>query len=73
VLHCGGGTGPSLVDWTSTIAQWVEQGKAPDRLVASKLENGAVTSTRPLCPHPQQAQHNGTGNPADEKSFVCRE
>lgn len=72
VLHCGGGTGPSQVDWPSTIAKWVEGDQAPDRLVASRIENGAVARTRPLCPHPQQARYNGSGNPDDEKNFVCR-
>ncbi len=28
VLHCGGGTGPDTVDWTTAIVDWVEKGKA---------------------------------------------
>ena len=43
VLHCGGGAGPDIADWTAALADWVENGKAPDRVIASKLANGAVT------------------------------
>src|SRR5439155_18355998 len=39
-LHCGGGPGAADVDWLSVIVDWVEHGKAPDRLIASKKENG---------------------------------
>ena len=32
-LHCGGGPGATEVDWLSAIADWVEHGKAPERLM----------------------------------------
>ena len=50
-LHCGGGPGASEVNWLSTIVDWVERGKAPDRLVASKHESGKLVMTRPLYPY----------------------
>ena len=47
VLHCGGGPGPDQVDWMEAIRAWVEDGQAPERLVASQLdESGAATMTR---------------------------
>jgi feruloyl esterase len=73
VLHCGGGPGPDSVDWTSAIIDWVEKGKAPDRIVAAKMaSDGRVTRSRPLCPYPQHAVYSGTGSTDDEKSFACR-
>ena len=72
VLHCGGGVGPDTADWTTTIADWVENGKAPDRVIATKVANGAVTRSRPLCPYPQKAVYSGSGSTDDERSFVCR-
>jgi feruloyl esterase len=73
VLHCGGGPGPDSADWTSAIVDWVEKGKAPDRIVASKMaSDGKVTRSRPLCPYPQRAVYVGTGSTDDEKSFACR-
>ena len=72
VLHCAGGPGPDRVDWVEAIRAWVEDGDAPERLLASKLgQGGAVTLTRPLCPYPQVAVHDGTGDPNDEASFAC--
>ena len=74
VLHCGGGRGPDTVDWVSAIVDWVEHGKAPDRLVARKAATagGAIERTRPLCPYPQHAEYTGTGSTDEEKNFVCR-
>src|SRR5262249_8686372 len=46
VLHCGGGPGPDSADWNTTIADWVEKGTAPDRIVAQKMLNGSPTRTR---------------------------
>ena len=72
VLHCAGGPGPDRVDWVEAIRAWVEDGHAPERLLASKLDgDGAVTMTRPLCPCPQVAVYDGTGDPDDEASFAC--
>ena len=73
VLHCGGGPGPDSADWTSAIVDWVEKGKAPDRIVAKKAAaDGSVTRSRPLCPYPQHAVYSGAGSTDDEKNFVCR-
>jgi hypothetical protein len=72
VLHCGGGVGPDTVDWPSAIADWVEHGNAPSRLVARKVANGETTRSRPLCAYPQKAEYSGTGSTDDERNFVCR-
>jgi Tannase and feruloyl esterase len=72
VLHCGGGAGPDSADWTAAIVDWVEKGKAPERIIASKTTNGAVTRTRPLCQYPQRAIYKGSGSTDDEANFVCR-
>lgn len=72
VLHCSGGPGPDTVDWPGVIADWVENGKAPDRVPARKLTNGTVVLSRPLCPYPQMAVYAGTGSTDDQASFVCR-
>jgi len=34
VGHCGGGDGPSQVDWLTAIMSWVEGSAAPERLLA---------------------------------------
>ncbi len=72
VLHCAGGAGPDSVNWTAAISEWVENGKAPDRLVARKLVNGEVIRSRPVCPYPQKAAYKGTGSTDEEANFACR-
>jgi feruloyl esterase len=72
VLHCAGGSGPDSADWTAAITDWVENGRAPERVVARKMVNGVVSRSRPLCPYPQKAVYTGTGSTDDEKNFVCR-
>jgi hypothetical protein len=73
VLHCGGGPGPDAADWPATIVDWVENGKAPDKVIARKAPaGGAVSRTRPLCPYPQHAEYTGSGSTEDSVNFVCR-
>ena len=71
VAHCRGGPGPDRFDAVAALERWVEEGVAPDRLVASKVVDGAVQRTRPLCPYPQVARYQGTGSIDDAASFAC--
>jgi len=70
-LHCGGGPGAADVDWLSIIVDWVEHSKAPDRIVASKRENGKVAMTRPLYPYPAHASFK-QGDPNSADSFESK-
>ncbi len=71
-LHCGGGPGASDVDWLSAIVNWVEHQQSPDRLVASKREDGKTTVTRPVFPFPQVAYYKGSGDPNKAESFEAK-
>jgi feruloyl esterase len=70
--HCGGGDGTSTFDMVSALDQWVVQGKAPDKIVASKVVNGIAVRTRPLCPYPQVATYKGSGSTDDAANFTCK-
>jgi len=70
VGHCGGGEGPSVNDMISVIDQWVETGKAPDRLIATNPPSQKPMS-RPICPYPQIAKYKGSGNADDAANFEC--
>ena len=71
-FHCGGGQGPYLFDALSTMVEWVENGKAPDSIVAAHLDvKGNVDRTRPLCPYPQLAKYSGQGSINDAANFRC--
>ncbi len=73
--HCGGGDGPFDFDSIAVLEQWVEQGKAPDRIVATHFPPGAHAAkpdrTRPLCRYPQVAKYEGSGSTDDASNFVC--
>jgi feruloyl esterase len=69
--HCGGGDGPNTFDMLSALEQWVEQGQAPDQIVALHSSSGTVDRTRPLCPYPQVAKYSGSGNTDQAASFAC--
>jgi feruloyl esterase len=70
--HCGGGEGPNTFDMVTALEDWVERGRAPDRIVASHSANGIVDRTRPFCPYPQTAAYRGSGSTDDAANFVCR-
>lgn len=89
--HCAGGPGATMFgnaggfaapqedadhDVVLALSRWVEEGKAPDRIIASGYVDGnpakGVAMTHPLCPYPQQAYYKGTGDIKDASNFVCR-
>ncbi|MBN2242698.1 MAG: tannase/feruloyl esterase family alpha/beta hydrolase [Acidobacteria bacterium] len=69
--HCGGGNA-GVTDMLSVIDEWVETGKAPDKIIATSPPNQKPIS-RPLCPYPQIARYKGTGSAEDAASFGCVE
>ncbi len=69
--HCGGGDGPNSFDMLTPMEQWVEQGKAPESVVATHRTGGRVDRTRPWCPYPQVAEYKGSGSTDDAANFVC--
>ena len=71
MAHCGGGVGPDRHDPVSAIIDWVESGQAPDSMLASKVMDGEVVRTRPLCPYPEVARYSGQGSIDDAANFSC--
>ncbi len=69
--HCSGGSGCDVFDKLAEIDKWVESGKAPDRIVASKTQGGKVVRTHPLCAYPKVASYKGTGDLNDAANFAC--
>jgi feruloyl esterase len=70
--HCQGGNGTDKFDGIKALAQWVENGTAPDSIIASHQTAGKVDRTRPLCPYPQTAAYKGSGSTDDAVNFVCK-
>jgi hypothetical protein len=85
MAHCGGGPGANAFgqgtngpnpsdpadDILSALDHWVESGKAPESIIATKYVNDdpaqGVAFQRPLCPYPRFASQKGPGT----SGFVC--
>jgi hypothetical protein len=68
MLHCGGGDATDQFEMLEAIVGWVEDDKAPDRILATSRQRPRLS--RPLCPFPGVARYRG-GNEEDASSFRC--
>lgn len=71
MAHCGGGEATSNFDMMTALEQWVEARKAPDAIPASRIRDGKIDRTRPLCAYPQVAKYKGSGSIDDAANFSC--
>jgi feruloyl esterase len=90
MMHCGLGPGPNSFgnmldtshygdpqqDIFAALRTWVENGKAPASIIATKYTADSPTQpvimTRPLCPYPQHATWDGKGSTQQASSFSCK-
>ena len=76
--HCGGGPGPNTWDKLAPMVDWVENGIAPDHVVAEHFTDGVVDNQRPICTYPKQAEYVGPISGANDpknwvaENFKCR-
>lgn len=71
VDHGFRGAAPTHPAVLPVVVSWVEEGKAPDRLIAELRDSaGKVTRSRPLFPYPQFAKYSGQGSTDDAANFV---
>ena len=68
VYHCMNGPGADTFDPLTAMEQWVENGTAPETMVA---KNRSAGFERPVCAWPKLPYYR-SGNPASATSFVCR-
>ena len=74
MYHCLGGPGPNVFDALTPLVKWVEQGVAPETIIATKFVNDtppAVQMTRPLCVFPKVAKYKGSGSTNVADNFTC--
>ena len=68
--HCGGGARTlDQFDMLSAVVDWVEGGRAPERIIATG--KSAPGESRPLCPYPAHAHFGGSGDAHDAASYAC--
>jgi feruloyl esterase len=66
--HCRGGPGPNTFDSITALERWREQDTPPSSILASNPEAGL---TRPLCPYPEYAKYDGSGDLKDAGNWSC--
>lgn len=71
--HCGGGPGLNGIDPLDALVRWVEQGTAPEEIVARRTVKGVTEISRPVCAYPEEARYIGRGDTSDAVNFVCAE
>ncbi len=71
MFHCAGGVGCGTFDALTPLIRWVEDGAAPDRILAARVAGGKTVRTRPLCPYPQVARYQGKGSIDEAAGFTC--
>jgi Tannase and feruloyl esterase len=88
--HCGLGLGPNAVggvfglpspshdpshDVVAALAHWVEDGAAPDKIIATLYRDNdptkGIVAQRPWCAHPAVAHYSGQGSRTDSASYAC--
>jgi len=86
--HCANGPGPNVFgganqglppqldaqhDIVMALDRWVEDGVAPEKIIASHLTNGTVDRTLALCPYPQAPIFNGSGDANLAENYHCED
>ena len=80
--HCAGAYS---VDWISALEDWVEGGRAPETVIATRLKSPGQPLTpppkgggptdhpaRPLCAYPAVAHYLGTDSADNPKNYECQ-
>jgi len=76
--HCGNGPGPNSWDKLAPLVEWVENGKAPEFIVATHSTDGVVDNERPICAYPGRAVYTGPAGGANDpanwvaSNFACQ-
>lgn len=71
--HCFGGPGAYPAGTFDAMRNWVENGAAPETLIATSLPDAeGNTITRPLCPYPKKQYYNRTSSDSSTgEGFYC--
>jgi hypothetical protein len=72
MAHCSGGDRTlDRFNMVEAIVNWVEKGRAPERVTATGASMPG--ESRPLCPYPAHPHFTGSGDARSAASYSCRE
>jgi feruloyl esterase len=73
--HCSGGPSTDRFDFLTPLMNWVEQGKAPQEVIASgsNFKTAPTTRSRPLCVYPETLRYTGPagGDIGLAENYTC--
>ena len=73
--HCQGGMATDRFDMLAALENWVERRAPPASIYAEASKPGyfgVASRSRPLCPYPQYAHYNGSGDINVANNFSCK-
>jgi feruloyl esterase len=83
--HCSGGPATDQADFLTPLVDWVEHGRAPEAIIATARGPGnpggvnpeipadwGPDRTRPLCPYPGTARHQGGADVNQASAWSCQ-
>jgi feruloyl esterase len=79
MTHCGGGVSATdTFDTNAVMEKWLDTGVPPEQIEASKVANGTVTRTKPLCAFPKYARFRLSASASeaaknDAANYSCAE
>ncbi len=59
---------PTAEELIGKLVAWVEEGQAPDHLMAATAD---AKKSRPICPYPKLPKYDGVGDVNNASSFTC--
>lgn len=73
--HCGGGSGPNVLDSLAAMDDWLTKGTAPESIIATKYlgddPRAPISRTMPVCVYPRRAVYTGRGDPLQGANWSC--
>ena len=74
--HCGGNAATTRFDFLTPMVDWIENGVAPDSVVATGTSflTPPTTRSRPLCAYPETLRYTGPegGDIGDAGNYTCK-
>jgi feruloyl esterase len=70
--HCTPAESHGSFNSMKVLADWVENKKAPDQIIVSRMIDGKAVRTRPLCQYGTVATYKGAGSTDEAANFTCK-
>jgi hypothetical protein len=73
LAHCSGGDGPNQFDTIGALQQWVEKGKPPGQIIASRIRDGKTTARYGFCHFGYFLCSSSMGPPSLSEGILARQ